>query len=57
MANVDNILFPQVSISRQLTCVLLFISLAHTQNIVGKTLTFITLTLYAQFNAKELAKS
>ncbi|XP_078106848.1 tectonic-2 [Sander vitreus] len=34
MANLDNLLFSQVSISRQLTCVLLLISLAHTQNIV-----------------------
>uniref|UniRef100_A0A8C9X129 Tectonic family member 2 n=1 Tax=Sander lucioperca TaxID=283035 RepID=A0A8C9X129_SANLU len=34
MANLDNLLFSQLSISRQLTCVLLFISLAHTQNIV-----------------------
>lgn len=33
MANVVHVVF-----SRQVVCVLLFISLAHTQNIVGKTL-------------------
>lgn len=62
MANVLDILFPG-SFSRQVAYVLLLISLAHTQNIVGKTMTHV----YEQFirfcikiaslsNVKDLAK-
>lgn len=39
MANVVDLFF-SLSISRQVTRVLLLISLAHTQNIVGKTLIY-----------------
>lgn len=37
MATVVDVLFSS-SILQQVTCVLVFISLAHTQNVVGKTL-------------------
>lgn len=45
MANVVDIFSPR-SISRQVSCVLLFISLAHTQNTVGKTSIYYFIQFY-----------